>query len=141
MKKTDITISNFMKSFAKFSCSGVLSMLIDQGLFAIFMNFVFVFWKVETAIIISTIVARVCSSLFNYTMNRKVVFKSQTGFLSVMRYYTLCILQMLASAMGVVLIYKITQRNSSLSKLFVDLLLFFASYQIQRKWVFADDKP
>ena len=138
MKKSTEKIKKFIESFTKFSFTGILSMLIDQGLFALFVNWIFKFLETEKAIVISTIVARICSSVFNYIMNRNVVFKSKSGLSSLMRYYTLCIVQMMASALGVMLIYKVTKGNSSILKLIVDLLLFFVSYQIQRKWVFSD---
>ena len=112
-------------------------MLIDQGLFALLVNLVFAFLKTESAIIVSTVIARICSSLFNYTMNKKVVFKSGNGMKSFVRYYILCAAQMIASAAGVTLAYILTRGNSSVLKLIIDLLLFFVSYQIQRRWVFV----
>lgn len=127
-------------SFIRFSCTGVLSMLIDQGLFAIFVNLVFAFLNTESAIVISTIIARVCSSLFNYTMNKNIVFKSGNGMKSFVRYYILCVVQMIASAAGVTLAYILTRGNLSILKLVIDLLLFFISYQIQRRWVFVKEE-
>lgn len=127
-------------NFVKFSCTGLLSMALDQGLFAIFVNLLFGFLKAENGIVISTVLARVCSSLFNYLMNRTVVFKSKSGISSLIRYYALCVIQMLASAGGVVLAYHLTKGNPSVLKLLVDLLLFFISYQIQQRWVFAGEE-
>ena len=115
-------------------------MALDQGLFAIFVNLLFRFLKAEKVIVISTVLARVCSSFFNYMMNRTVVFKSKSGISSFIRYYALCVIQMLASAVGVVLAYHLTKGNPSVLKLFVDLLLFFISYQIQQRWVFAGEE-
>lgn len=140
MIKSTEKIREVVRSFTKFSFVGVISMLIDQGLFAILVNFVFAFCEVEKAIVISTIIARICSSIFNYLMNRNVVFKSSAGFASVVRYYILCIVQMLTSAMGVMVLYIITKGNTTILKLFVDLMLFFLSYQIQKRWVFINDK-
>ena len=129
-----------INAFAKFSFTGILSMLLDQGLFAILVNYVFVFCSMKASIVISTIIARICSSIFNYCMNRSVVFKSEAGLGSFIRYYILCIIQMLASAGGVALVYGLTKGNSSIIKLSVDFLLFLVSYQIQKKWVFAEKK-
>lgn len=126
-----------LKNFFSFSCVGLMSMILDQGLFALLLNVVFGFWNIEKAIIISTALARVCSSLFNYMMNRKVVFKSNIGIRSLFRYYILCVLQMFASAFCVAFVYMITKGNSTIIKLGVDLVLFFISYQIQQRWVFT----
>lgn len=127
-----------LRNFIKFSCTGLLSMILDQGLFAVLVNFVFGFLKVENAIVISTILARICSSIFNYMVNKNIVFESKTGIISFVRYYILCVVQMLVSAAGVALAYTITKGNSSLLKIIVDVLLFFISYQVQRRWVFAE---
>lgn len=139
--KDSIRIYKVMfRSFMKFSCAGLLSMLLDQGMFALFVNLIFAFLSPENAILISTVGARICSSLFNYMINKNVVFGSNKGNRTLIRYYILCASQMAVSALGVSAFYMITKGNASLIKLFVDLLLFFISYRIQQKWVFGKER-
>lgn len=139
--KDSIKIYRVMfQNFLKFSCAGLCSMLLDQGLFAILVNLVFVYFNTEKAIVLSTVAARICSSLFNYKINKNVVFGSKQGKETFFRYYLLCVMQMLASAFAVSGAYALTKVNSTILKLIVDLLLFFVSYRIQQKWVFVKEE-
>ncbi|MGD6776414.1 glycosyltransferase [Sutcliffiella horikoshii] len=121
-------------TFLKFALSSVLSFGLDILLFALFvmmLNGVFV----ESYIILATVLSRVLSSLFNFTVNRKVVFKSTSSY-AIVKYFSLSIAQMLASAGGVYLIFAVVGFGEVGIKVVVDGLLFLASYVIQREWVF-----
>lgn len=63
---------------------------------------------------------------------------------SLLRYYCLCIPQMLVSAGLVTLINNLLGNGApiiaTIIKLFVDTALFFISYTIQREWVFSSKK-
>ena len=92
----------------------------------------------DKAVVVATVAARVVSSLFNYVVNRKVVFQSASGN-SFVRYYALCIVQMLASAglvAGASSLFAAGKFGKTVIKLLVDTFLFFASFGIQREWVF-----
>ncbi len=120
--------------FLKFAFSSALSFILDIALFALFvmiLNGIFI----ESYIIIATILARVLSGLFNYTVNRKVVFKS-TSSNALVKYFILAVAQMLASAGGVYLIYAAIGFGEVGIKVVVDGILFLISYFIQREWVF-----
>jgi putative flippase GtrA len=120
--------------FLKFAFSSALSFGLDILLFALFvmiLNGIFV----ESYIIIATIIARVLSALFNFTVNRKVVFKSTTPH-AMKKYFTLAVGQMLASAAGVYLLYAAIGFGEVGIKIVVDGILFLLSYVIQREWVF-----
>ena len=92
-------------------------------------------------IAIATAAARVCSSLFNYNMNRRKVFGSG-GRSSIVKYYILCVLQFAASA-GLVsfvsFLFPAGSLGKTLIKALIDILLFLVSYQIQREWVFRKE--
>lgn len=120
--------------FLKFAFSSALSFILDIALFALFvmiLNGILI----ESYIIVATIVARVLSALFNYTVNRKMVFKSSSPN-TLLKYFTLAVAQMLASAGGVFLIYQAIGFGEVGIKVFVDGILFLISYVIQREWVF-----
>lgn len=90
------------------------------------------------AVLLGTVVARVVSSLFNYAVNRKVVFKSASAG-SFFRYYALCLVQMAASALLVAVLsglFVTGKVAKTVIKLIVDTGLFFVSFGIQREWVF-----
>ena len=85
----------------------------------------------------ATAIARVVSSGVNYALNRGVVFtgKGQCSH-PVLKYYTLCVIQMLVSYAGVYLLTLLFKGGSVPIKVVVDCVLFFISFQIQRDWVF-----
>ena len=92
--------------------------------------------KVATAVLIATIVARGISSVFNYNMNKSVVFKSDKGSKRVFKYYALCGVQMFLSWLLIVVAYNKVNWDTTVLKLIVDTILFLISYQIQRIWIF-----
>lgn len=126
-----------LASFFRFACSGLISFLADQGLFALFEKLILSGLLAVYSIPLATLVARVLSSLLNYSLNRAYVFESKnTGKEAILRYYILCAVQLVASAACVTLLHTLTKGNASLLKLLVDTVLFLFSYRIQQSWVF-----
>ena len=127
--------------FFGFAASGILSFLLDIGLFTFLTKTIFSTLPANLCILGGTVIARICSSLFNFSMNRSLVFKGKgktSGAL--IRYYILCVCQMLCSWALVSGLFSCLDWEPSGLKVFVDLVLFFASYQIQRVWVFNKRK-
>lgn len=127
--------------FGKFFLVSMSSFLLDMLLFQICI-FAFkntVLGDGEKYIVLSTVLARVFSSIYNYMLNTKIVFKSK-AFMgrSVIRYYTLAFAQMLCSSYGVVLLYNILGWKEVGIKIIVDVSLFFISFLVQREWVFKN---
>lgn len=130
----------------RFFLSSVLSFLIDYGLFNLFY---YLFRNVYVrfashALFFATFLSRLLSSLFNFTVNRKAVFKSKAPLpLTMVRYYILCVLQMLTSY-GLVKLFSSFWGRGSLKvaviKLLVDIFLYFVSFRIQQAWVFREPK-
>ncbi len=123
----------------KFLMSSLLSSLIDIAAFAILSV---IFDKLETAtrLLIATVGARIISSMVNYTFNRKAVFKSSASVKkSMLRYYILCVIQMMVSyslVWGVTELLSIGNALTVLSKVIIDTCLFVISFKVQRMWVF-----
>lgn len=127
-------------SFIKFALSGVLSVVLDQGLFALFQKVIFAGLSIRHAIVLATLFSRAISSAVNFGLNRTIVFeKSAAVKSSIVRYYILCLCQMTVSAVGVMGLNMWTSMDPSMLKIIVDGVLFFASYLIQRMWVFKGD--
>ena len=90
-------------SFFKFMASSLTSVVVDQGLFnllnlVVFSNGV---EKKADLILASTVIARVFSSVFNFWMNRKMVFKHKgSAGKTFLRYVILSVIVMLLSAGG-----------------------------------------
>ncbi|MBP3950216.1 bifunctional glycosyltransferase family 2/GtrA family protein [Bacillus suaedae] len=120
--------------FLKFISSSLLSFGVDILLFTVFSMLFKDLYPVEF-ILIATVAARVLSSLFNYLMNRKVVFKSNSQN-TLIKYYSLSVVQMLTSALLVYAGYQLIGSGEVAIKIVVDSILFLISYVIQRDWVF-----
>lgn len=132
--------SLIFKSFLLYMCSSLASFVIDIGLFQLFIT-IFKWVGITNGYIMgATVTARVFSSLFNYAVNKSVVFKDSSGKASLVKYYILCVFQMLISAGLVTAVYYVFHAPEALIKVVVDTLLFCISYQIQQKWVFAQKK-
>ena len=93
------------------------------------------------------VTARVISSLLNFFMNKKLVFKTNVSTTKAMiRYYTLALPQMAAQVLltqGVYILLGISDSATGLRTLIyavVMTVLYFLSYMIQQRWVFAPQK-
>ncbi len=123
-------------TFFSFSLSSVSSALIDLGIFRLLL-FAFAKMGLEARVLAATVAARICSSLYNYTINKNIVFSSSRGSkASFVKYYALCAVQMLCSAAGVLLFCKWLALPELPVKLVVDCVLFLISFQIQRAYIF-----
>ncbi|MDD6572302.1 MAG: bifunctional glycosyltransferase family 2/GtrA family protein [Thermoflexaceae bacterium] len=123
----------------KFLFGSVSSCLIDLGLFTV-LKILTSGLSERISILISTVVARVFSSFYNYNFNRRAVFDSrEKAGNTVVRYYILCIVQMMVSY-GLVYaanhVFSMGNIMTVVSKAVIDTFLFFISFQIQRVWVF-----
>ena len=122
--------------FFKFIAASLSSSVIDLGIFTVgtlLLKDMFSGYY----IIISTVIARVISSLYNFFVNRQSVFKSDDNLTATMvKYYILAAIQMALSALGVWGIFHLLGGNETLIKVVVDCFLFVISFQIQREWVF-----
>ncbi len=128
-------------SFFKFMASSLSSVVVDQGLFNLLNLAVFANGaeKRGDIILLCTVIARVFSCLFNYWMNRKLVFRQKgNAGKSLLRYAILSAAVMLLSAGGTWLLSR-TGMSSTVAKLITDTLLYFVSYRFQAGWVFREE--
>ncbi len=128
------------RTFFQYTMSGIASFLIDIGLFALLTKSLFRFLPVSAATFGGTLLARVISSLFNYTVNQSIFSGKRVRKKTLLRYYSLCVTQMLCSWLLVTGVFYQLHWDTTLIKCLVDLLLFLISFQIQRLWVFGEDE-
>lgn len=136
------------KVFLKFMLSSLSSFVIDIALFyllgfllrpfipgnvLIFRNAMF---GGSLLTLVRTVISRLVSSLYNFFMNKNQVFKNDSKSPAIfVRYYVLCIVQLLLSWLLVdhllgFIVYR------TVRKCIIDTILFAVSFQIQREWVF-----
>jgi len=137
-----------LSSFFGYILSAGSSCLIDLGVYFLMLKVIPDTFRLSilpgeaTQIWAATIIARLVSSFYNFNVNRKVVFGCTDDYKKTMvRYYLLCVVQMLISACLVSLIKQGLPGGdfvSTVVKGCVDTGLFFVSYQIQKRWVFKN---
>jgi len=104
---------------------------LDQSLSILFIHFV-------ARIGIAATVARIVSATLNYIINKRMVFKSSAAIVKSFLRYAVTVVLIIALSSGIVSsLYTELGWSENLTKIPVDLLLFFLSYYIQRKWVFG----
>lgn len=128
----------------KFCAGSAISTLVDYLLFLLISALTKSVLTPTQRIFVATVGARIISSLVNFWCNRQLVFTPGGKVLpSFVKYYCLAIPQMLLSAGMVQLLTRMFRNTAviltTVMKMIVDTVLFFASYLIQKKWVFHKD--
>jgi len=131
-----------MKNLSFYLLSSFISAVVDVGAFFVLSTFVFD-GQSAVDILISTVGARVVSSIINFILNYKLVFRGTT-WKSIVKYYILWSGQLCASY-GIAFILGTLIGISGLwlsaLKGLGDMILALFSYQIQQHWVFKDRDP
>ena len=133
--------------FFRYTLSSLASAVVDTGAYS-FLSWVFsAFLKGFALTAAAGVIARVISSLLNFFLNQKLVFQTNVDTRKAMlRYYMLAIPQMAAQVLltqGVYSLFGIPDTAGFLRTVIyavVMTLLYFLSYMIQQRWVFAPQK-
>ena len=120
--------------FLKYIFASLSSFVIDLLLFALFNKLILGSYS----ILLSTIIARITSSVYNYLIDASVVFKNKNSS-SFIKYTLLVIIQMFVSGISVSFLAKIIKINTIIIKLVVDLLIFIVNFVIQREFIFKGE--
>lgn len=141
--RDSIRVYKFIFSYC---LSSVLSAGVDEVGFYLFLKFLNLG---ALSVLASTVLARIISSLTNFTINKNTVFSNNGNVTkTLIKYYVLAVPQMLLSAglvygLGALAKFFGFETNDfilTIIKIVVDTLLFFASFRIQQNWVFAAEK-
>ena len=124
------------KLFAKYIFSSLSAFVIDIILFSLFIKlFTNINLDDKTKILLATVSARVISSLYNFKINAKMVFKNMTKS-SYIKYAFLVVIQMFVSAFGVTYLSRRIEIDLTGIKIFVDMVIFMVNFVVQREFVF-----
>ena len=126
------------RQFLRFAASSAACSIVDLALF--FALTLMLALPTASSVAISTVIARLSSGALNFTLNRNFSFSAQGGGIprQAIRYATLFIAQMFASMILVMLLGSLGL-PLVVAKIIADGGLFFASYFIQRNWVFKNE--
>jgi len=133
-----------IKQISKYSVGSIVSCGIDILGFFLLLNLFNVYSEFSSwaMILLSTFIARVVSSTFNFMFNKNIVFKysGKSAKRPVLKYCLLCLVSLLLSGKLVAVISAAPFVNNPFSvtliKIVVDAGLFMVNYVVQRKWVY-----
>lgn len=118
-----------------FAISSVISFGIEYGVY-ILMLFFF-----KKGLAIAVLVSRVVSMLINFSVNRKVVFKSNIKFWEAfLKYSMLTFISGLISYSLIKVLHEYVNMNVILAKVISDIGLFFVNFFVQNKLIFRHKK-
>ena len=142
-----------LTSFFKFISSSLVATLIDLGIFTLVNGYVLQYLMSESTLdffgeklsarfLVATAVARVCSSIVNFKLNKTFVFNLQKSRGAFLRYVVLAVCVLTISSLSVSVlndVFHIAPNSflNTLVKAIVDTILFFPNFRVQKSWVFA----
>ncbi len=129
-------------SILKFTCSSFAAFGIDYVM-VLLLAFLLPYTGLnqKTVLLLSVVIARIISSLANFAINRKLVFKNDGRLLrSAAKYYAVAVPILILNYYGLKLLNIVLEVPLFLAKLIVEAVLFTASFILQRFFVFRN-KP
>lgn len=136
--------------FLRFISTSLICFCVDYGLYLLLNNllkvyapaldhdFRFLFIQFVARIGLATILARLVSSVLNFLLNKKFVFKSDGSVRNTFPRYVATAVVVVLLSWGLVSSFHVWFGwSDNLVKMPVDLALFFLNYYLQRKWVFS----
>lgn len=109
-----------------------LSFIVDIVSFSVILFFL------KDKIMISSYLARAISSIFNYIVNKNIVFKNneKKNIKSMIMYFLLVIVNITISGTLVKKIYFFIHYNATFIKIVIDSLIFIINYFLQKYVIF-----
>lgn len=138
--RTIVDSARIYKYILKFSCSSILSFFVD---FLIYMVMLWITkeFTLSANILISNIVARVVSSSFNFYVNKKYVFQNKDKLIiAAVKYFSLAVFILTINTALLTFLTHFIIKNKIISKIIVEIILFFVSLIVQNVFVFKKNK-
>ncbi len=137
----------------KYCASSLISFGVDFILFLLFRFFLSILWADKTLIFfdfikikgnsaittVSPALARILSSVVNFTLNKKVVFKSkEKTSIAAFKYFSLAAFVLVLNSVFIFILESLTQLPT-LSYIITQIILFIMNYFIQKKFIFKSN--
>ena len=117
----------------KFAGSSFLSFVVDYVLFGLM---VWILPKGAVELFAANAIARVCSAIFNYTMNTRMIFHEKARKISALQYIALAVGIFFLNNVILNLYAQVIGLPVMAAKLLTELTLFIISFTVQRFWIF-----
>ena len=133
--------------FFRYTLSSIASFVVDSGMVYLLTRLLSGILQDPALSAVTVVGARVVSSLLNFFMNKKLVFRAKvsTGK-AMLRYYALALPQLAVQWLADQGLYTLLQigENQAAARTLIHILvmtiLFIISFTIQQRWVFAPQK-
>jgi len=133
--------------FFRYTLSSIASFFVDSGMVYLLTRLLSGILQDPALSAVTVVGARVVSSLLNFFMNKKLVFRAKvsTGK-AILRYYALALPQLAVQWLADQGLYTLLQigENQAAARTLIHILvmtiLFVISFTIQQRWVFAPQK-
>ncbi len=127
---------NKYKTIITYLLSSSISFIVDIVAFSIIIYFIKN--KFTESILISSYIARAISSIVNYVVNKKYVFKNEKkrNYKAFIEYFLLVIINITVSGLLVTKIYNYIHLNVTIIKVVIDMIIFFVNYFLQKLIIF-----
>jgi len=90
-------------------------------------------------ILLANGIARVTSSIFNYSTNKRLVFKNDDSILKTgTDYFSLAVVLFILDTLLIRLFYAVFGLNLLIVKIIVGILLFTVSWMVQKRFIFKE---
>ena len=128
------------KNIFKFTLTSLSSFVVDYLVYALAL-LLLVAVPTSLKIVLANGIARVTSSIFNYSTNKKLVFKNEESVLKTgLGYFGLAFSLFVLDTLFIRLFYAMFSFNLLFIKILVGALLFSLSWFIQKKFIFKERK-
>lgn len=127
---------NKYKTVFTYLLSSGLSFIVDIISFSIILYFIKD--RFVDAILLSSYVARVISSVVNYIVNKKYVFKNEKkrNYKAFIEYFLLVIINITISGLLVTKVYNYIHLNATFIKVIIDSIILIINYFLQKLVIF-----
>lgn len=137
IRDSAIIYGAILREGGAFALTSLMGAAVDIGVFALVMDVAFGGVPTPTSVLVAAVVARVLSTVANYTANRHLVFGSTRPVTrSGSRYYALAVGLLGASWALTTVMAQALDGHVVWAKILVDSSLFVVSYLVQKRWVF-----
>lgn len=126
------------KNIFKFALTSLSSFVVDYIVYALALLFLTAA-PTSLRILLANGIARVTSSIFNYSTNKKLVFKNDDSILKTgTGYFSLAVVLFILDTLLIRLFYAVFSLNLLIVKIIVGILLFTVSWMVQKRFIFKE---
>lgn len=126
------------KNLFKFALSSLSSFLVDYGVYALLLLLTAAL-PTATRLVLANTIARITSSIFNFSLNKKLVFNNRNNLTRTgAGYFTLALTLFLADTALLYLFHQILGMNLYMVKIVVGFFLFLLSWTVQKNVIFRE---